>query len=103
MFTVMVSVRVKPECIEAFKAASVDNATHSNKEPGIVRFDVCQQQDDPARFLLIESYRSEEAPAQHKETAHYLRWRDTVGPMMAEPRQSTKFDCLYPSDAPSPA
>ncbi len=91
MFTVMVHIKVKPECIEAFKAASLDNAHHSRQEPGIARFDCFQQTDDPARFVLVEAYRSAEDPARHKETAHYQRWRDAVASMMAEPRSSVKY------------
>ena len=91
MLVVHVDVRVKPECVEAFKQASLENAKQSVKEPGIARFDVIQRVDDPARFVLVEAYRSDDAPAKHKETAHYLKWRDTVAPMMAEPRVSVKF------------
>jgi len=96
---VHVHVRVKPESVEAFKRASLDNARESVREPGIARFDVVQQQDDPTRFVLVEVYRNADAPAQHKETAHYARWRDTVAPMMAEPRRSVKFNNVFPVDA----
>jgi len=96
MLIVHVHVRVKSECVEAFKAATVENARNSLKEPGIARFDVCQQQDDPARFVLVEVYRDAEAPGKHKETAHYATWRDTVAPMMAEPRSSVKFSNVFP-------
>ena len=99
MLVVHVHVHVKPDCIEAFKAASLANARESVKEPGIARFDVVQQQDDPTRFVLIEAYRTEEAPAAHKETAHYAAWRDAVASLMAEPRFSVKFDNLFPDDA----
>ena len=99
MLVVHVHVRVKPECVEAFKQASLENARDSVREPGIARFDVVQQQDDPTRFVLVEVYRNADAPAQHKETAHYARWRDTVGPMMAEARRSVKFDNVFPDDA----
>lgn len=91
MRIVHVHVRVTPADIEAFKQASIENASQSVKEPGIARFDVLQQADDPARFLLVEVYRTPDAPARHKETAHYQKWRDTVAPMMAEPRASVKF------------
>ena len=93
-----VHVRVKPESIQAFLAASVENARNSVQEPGIARFDVLQQSDDPARFLLTEVYRTPEAPAQHKRTAHYLTWRDTVASMMAEPRTSVQFQNVFPDD-----
>jgi (4S)-4-hydroxy-5-phosphonooxypentane-2,3-dione isomerase len=99
MQVVLVHVRVKPEFIEAFWAASVDNASHSIQEPGIARFDVIQQIDDPARFILIEAYRTAEAPAQHKGTAHYQRWRDSVAEMMAEPRTSVKYAAVFPDDS----
>ncbi len=99
MFIVHVHVRVKPEFKEGFRAATVENAGSSVKEAGIARFDVIQQADDPARFVLVEVYRSTEAAAHHKETAHYLKWRDTVAPMMAEPRASVKYTNLYPADA----
>lgn len=98
MLIVHVHVRVKPEFIEAFKSASLANAQASVKEPGIARFDVLQQQDDPARFVLVEAYRSAEATAAHKATRHYEIWRDAVAPMMAEPRHSVKFTHLFPDD-----
>lgn len=98
LFIVHVSARVKPEAIDAFRAATVENARHSVEEPGVARFDVLQQPDDPARFLLVEVYRSPEAAVAHKATAHYLRWRDTVADMMLEPRSSVKFANVFPSD-----
>lgn len=99
MLVVHVYVHVKPECVETFKQASIENARNSVQEPGIARFDVVQQQDDPTRFVLVEAYRTAQAPAAHKETAHYAKWRDTVAPMMAEPRTSTKFSNVFPDDA----
>jgi quinol monooxygenase YgiN len=98
MLIVHVHVRVKAEFVEAFKEASLENARHSVQEPGIARFDVLQQADDPARFLLVEVYRSQQASARHKETAHYATWRDTVAPMMAEPRASVKYSNIFPAD-----
>lgn len=98
MFIVHVFVHVKPEFIDAFKEASIDNAGNSIEEPGIARFDVIQQIDDPSRFVLVEVYRSEQAPAGHKETAHYKRWRDVVENMMAEPRYSIKYSNIFPDD-----
>jgi quinol monooxygenase YgiN len=89
---------VKPAAVEAFKQATLANAHESIKEPGIARFDVLQQQDDPTRFIFIEAYRTAEAPAAHKETKHYQTWRDTVAPMMAEPRSSMKFSNVFPED-----
>jgi quinol monooxygenase YgiN len=99
MLIVHVQVDVRPEFIEAFIAATKENAQHSVREPGIARFDVIQQADDPARFLLVEVYRHAQAPAQHKETAHYVKWRDTVAPMMATPRTSVKYANVFPEDA----
>ena len=99
MLIVHVHVQVKPECVEAFKAASLDNARHGVQEPGIARFDVVQQADDATRFVLVEVYRTDAAPATHKETAHYAKWRDTVADMMAVPRQSMKFRNVFPDDA----
>jgi quinol monooxygenase YgiN len=99
MLIVHVQVRVKPENVEAFREATIANARASLLEPGIARFDVVQQLDDPTRFLLVEVYRDDQAPARHKETAHYAAWRDAVAPMMAEPRQSVKFANVHPLDA----
>ncbi len=99
MLVVHVHVHVKPDRIEAFKEASIENARNSVQEPGVARFDVIQQLDDPARFVLVEVYRTEDDPARHKETAHYEKWRDTVADMMAEPRQSTKYTNCFPDDA----
>jgi (4S)-4-hydroxy-5-phosphonooxypentane-2,3-dione isomerase len=96
MLIVHVHVRVKPESIEAFRHATIENAKHSLEESGIARFDVVQQQDDPARFVLVEVYRGEAAAAAHKETSHYKKWRDAVAPMMAEPRSSVKFTNVFP-------
>jgi (4S)-4-hydroxy-5-phosphonooxypentane-2,3-dione isomerase len=99
MLIVHVHMKVKPDFIEDFRNATVANARASREEPGIARFDVLQQSDDPRRFVLVEAYRTADAPAAHKETAHYKTWRDTVADMMAEPRQSVKFTNLDPPDA----
>ena len=96
MLVVHVHVQVKPECVEAFKSATLVNARESWKEPGVARFDALQQQEDPTRFVLVEIYRDDAAAAAHKETKHYPVWRDTVAPMMAEPRRSVKFNNLFP-------
>jgi autoinducer 2-degrading protein len=98
MLVVLVHVRVKPEAVEAFKTATLENARHSLQEPGIARFDVLQQSDDPTRFVLVEAYRTPDAPAAHKATAHYARWRDTVAPLMAEPRTGVKYENVFPED-----
>ena len=99
MLIVHVHVHVKAESVDAFIAASRDNARHSVREAGVVRFDLLQQADDARRFLLIEIYRTPDDPARHKETAHYKLWRDTVEPMMAEPRRSVKWRALAPGEA----
>ena|SRR5436190_5999679 len=98
MLVVHVQVHVKPESVEAFKRATLANAQESVKEPGIARFDVVQQQDNPARFVLVEVYRTPEATLAHKETKHYQTWRDAVALMMAEPRTSVKFANVFPDD-----
>ena len=99
MLVVLVNARVKPEHIDAFRAATIENARQSVREAGIARFDVLQQPDERGRFVLVEVYRTADAPARHKETAHYKMWRDTVAPMMAEPRSSVRFENAFPSDA----
>jgi (4S)-4-hydroxy-5-phosphonooxypentane-2,3-dione isomerase len=99
MLVVHVHVHVKSESVEAFKRATLENARASLREPGIARFDVMQRSDDPNYFVLVECYRTDDAPARHKETAHYVKWRDTVASMMAEPRTSTKYANLFPDDA----
>jgi quinol monooxygenase YgiN len=99
LLVVHVHVHVLPECVDAFRQASLANARASVLEPGIARFDVVQSQADPTRFVLVEVYRTAEAPAAHKETAHYAAWRDAVAPMMAEPRSSTKYSACFPDEA----
>jgi len=99
MFIVHVHVHVKFDSIEAFKKASLENARNSVQESGIARFDVIQQRDNLTKFILVECYRTSDDPAEHKKTAHYAKWRDTVADMMAEPRSSVKYDNLFPDDA----
>ncbi|MEE4379746.1 MAG: putative quinol monooxygenase [Candidatus Competibacteraceae bacterium] len=99
MLIVHVFVHVKADQVEAFKAASLENARNSILEPGIARFDVVQQNDDPTRFVLVEVYRTPQDPDRHKETAHYQKWRDTVADMMAEPRSSIKFNNVFPDES----
>jgi quinol monooxygenase YgiN len=96
MLIVHVHVRVKPESVAEFRQATIENARSSVQEAGIARFDVVEQQDDATRFVLIEVYRTPEAATAHKETAHYARWRDVVEPMMAEARQSTRYNAVFP-------
>jgi autoinducer 2-degrading protein len=98
MFIVHVHVHVKPDSIEVFKKASLENARNSVQEPGIARFDIIQQKDNPTHFVLVEVYRTPDDPAEHKKTAHYAKWRDTVADMMTEPRSSVKFDNIFPDD-----
>ena len=98
MHIVHVHVHVKPDRIEAFKAASIENARNSIREEGIARFDLIQQADDPARFVLVEVYRTPEAAVRHKDTAHYRTWRDAVADMMAEPRAGIKYQKIFPDD-----
>jgi quinol monooxygenase YgiN len=96
MLIVHVHVHVNPESVKEFARATRENAHASIQEPGIARFDVVQQQDDPTRFVLIEAYRTPEAAAAHKETTHYAKWRDAVASMMAESRQSVKYSAVFP-------
>jgi autoinducer 2-degrading protein len=98
MLIVHVQVHVNAEAVKDFIEATIENARNSIREPGIARFDVVQQTDDPTRFVLVEVYRDEAAIKAHKETAHYAKWRDTVAPMMKEPRTSAKFSNLFPED-----
>ncbi len=98
MLIVHVFVHVKEDHVEAFKAATTENAQNSVQEPGIARFDVIQELEDPARFVLVEVYRTADDPARHKETAHYQKWRDTVAEMMVEPRSAVKYGNVYPGE-----
>lgn len=99
MLVVHVDVHVNSEQIDAFITATLENARNSVQEPGIARFDVIQDQSDPAHFVLVEVYRTVEDTVRHKETAHYATWRDTVAPMMVVPRTSVKYTNLFPADA----
>jgi quinol monooxygenase YgiN len=98
MHVIHVHVHVRPEAVEAFLAATLVNASNSLREPGIARFDILRQQEDPARFVLVEAYRTTDAIAAHKETAHYAAWRDAVAPLMAAPRSSVRFANVFPAD-----
>lgn len=98
MLIVQVFIQVKPQSIEAFAAASMENAAHSIMEPGCARFDVIQQQDDPARFVLYEAYRTQADNELHKQSAHYLKWREAVADMQAEERYSIKYTGCFPPD-----
>jgi autoinducer 2-degrading protein len=98
MLIIHVMIQVRPERLEAFKAATLDNAHGSIREPGIARFDVIQQVDDPTRFVLVEVYRNLEAVGRHKETAHYAAWRDAVTDMLVEPRTRVEYANIFPDD-----
>jgi autoinducer 2-degrading protein len=98
MLVAVIDVKVLPDRIEAFREATLANARQSVQEAGVARFDVLQDDQDPARFVLVEAYRDPGGPAAHRETAHYLRWRDAVADMMAEPRQRRTFKNVFPDD-----
>jgi (4S)-4-hydroxy-5-phosphonooxypentane-2,3-dione isomerase len=98
MLILIVNIHVKPEYVEAFREASMENARNSIQEPGIARFDVLQQSDDASRFVLYEAYRDGDAPAKHRETAHYKTWLEKVSDMFAEPRTRNTFNNAFPSD-----
>ena len=98
MLIIHIHIHVNPESVEDFIEATIENAENSIQEPGIARFDVVQQTDDPTRFVLVEVYRDEAATEAHRETMHYAKWRDTVASMMSEPRTREKFSNLFPKD-----
>lgn len=97
MFVYVVEVLVKEEFIEDFKKATIENHSNTIKEQGNYRFDVLQSKEEPGRFTLYEVYQSEEAVAAHKETAHYLKWRDTVEDWMAASRKGIKHSVIAPT------
>jgi (4S)-4-hydroxy-5-phosphonooxypentane-2,3-dione isomerase len=99
MFVVLVYVHVKSDAIELFKEATLENARNSVQEAGVARFDFFQQADDPTRFVLVEVYRDVGAPARHKQTAHYAKWRSVAEELMAEPRTGVRYDILFPDEA----
>jgi autoinducer 2-degrading protein len=99
MHIVLVHVQVKPESVEAFKAATINNASNSIQEAGVVRFDFLQQAEDPTRFTLVEVYRGPDDHLKHRDTRHYQVWRDSVGDMMAEPRTVIRYVNILPDDA----
>jgi quinol monooxygenase YgiN len=98
MYIVHVHIHVKTERVDAFRQASIENAQNSILEPGIIRFDVLQQMDDPTRFILVEIYRQPEDQVKHRETAHYMKWRDSVADWLAEPRVGIKFQPVFPEE-----
>lgn len=98
MYILHVFIRVKQELLQPFIEATLENARNSVQEPGVVRFDVLQQKDDPCRFQLTEVYRTAEDPAKHKETAHYKKWAETAQEMLAEPRTRIVYQNIFPND-----
>jgi quinol monooxygenase YgiN len=100
-YVVSVTVWVKPAQVSQFIEATFDNARNTRREPGNVRFDVLQSEDDPARFLLYEAYRAKEDFTKHQQTPHYLAWKNAVGDMMAQPRQGIKHKVLFFGDVPA--
>ncbi len=98
MYIVHVFVDVEPGCIDAFKEASLANATASVQEPGIARFDVLQDPDAPEKFVLVEVYRTKDDPASHKETEHYQKWKASVADMMAAPRTKKIYTNIFPDE-----
>ena len=98
MYVVVVTIHVKPEHAAAFALATLDNAQNSRQEPGNVRFDVLQAEDDPQRFALYEAYHTKEDFAKHQQTAHYSRWKDAVADMMDQPRQGIKHHSIFFGD-----
>lgn len=102
MYIVHVFIQVKPDALDAFQAATLDNVVNSLAEPGVARFDFLQSSEDPTHFVLVEAYHTPADADAHKQTAHYARWRDAVAEMMAAPRTSQKFVNLHPTDAQWP-
>ncbi len=101
MYVVSVTVFVKPEFVEPFIEASLDNARNTRLEPGNIRWDFCQAEDDPTRFLLYEAYRDKDDFTFHQQTPHYLRWREKVAEWMAQPRVGVKHRTIFFGDAES--
>jgi (4S)-4-hydroxy-5-phosphonooxypentane-2,3-dione isomerase len=99
LLIVHVDIAVVPDHLDAFLAATQQNAVASRDEPGIVRFDVLSDRADPTHVVLVEVYRDEAATAAHKDTSHYQRWRETVAPMMARPREATRYVNTSPDDS----
>lgn len=99
MYVVSVTVHVKPEFVEKFIEAALDNARNTRREPGNLRFDVSQAEDDPNRFLLYEVYQTKEDFAAHQQTEHYLRWKNGVADWMAQPRQGVRHRAIFHGDA----
>jgi autoinducer 2-degrading protein len=99
MFIVHVFVQVKPECVDAFREATVENARNSIQEEGVVRFDFIQERDDPTQFVLVEVYRTEADTVSHKRTAHYAKWQVAVENLLAQPRSRIFYQNIFPEDS----
>ena len=99
MLVVVVHARAHPDRADEFERETLANARESVREPGVARFDVLRDPADATHFVLVEVYRTDDAPAAHKQTAHYQRWRDAVEPMMAEARRSEKYASVFPEDS----
>ena len=98
MIIVHIFIKVKPDALELFKAETLKNAKNSIKEPGILRFDFMQQEDDPLSFLLVEVYKDDSAIIKHKETSHYAEWCQSAEHMIAEPRKRIRYVNIFPED-----
>jgi autoinducer 2-degrading protein len=98
MIVRLIDVYVRDEHVDAFSEATLRNRDGSIREPGVLRFDVLQVEGEPTHFVLFEVYRDEPATQEHKQTAHYKTWRETVEPMMAKPRGSTACAVVAPRD-----
>jgi quinol monooxygenase YgiN len=96
MQVLVVNIKVKADKVEEFRAATLENAALSVKEPGIARFELLQDAAEPTHFILIEGYRDADAPARHRDTAHYAKWKELAEPMMAEPRTRSLCELLTP-------
>ena len=98
MYVAAVTVFVKPDHVQAFVEATLDNARNTRREPGNIRFDVLRAEDDPNRFLLYEVYKAKDDFTRHQHTDHYLRWKTTVADWMAQPRQGLKHNSIFFGD-----
>ncbi len=99
MYIVHLFIHVKPDKVGEFEAATLENAQNTLKEPGVARFDLIRQLDDPTRYVLLEVYHSPEDHPRHKETDHYKRWQQIAEPLMAEPRTRIIYQNVFPGDS----
>jgi len=100
MYVICVTIFVKPDSVRHFIEATLDNASNSRHEPGNVRFDILQAEDDPTRFMLDEAYLTKEDFVRHQQTEHYARWKAVAPGLMAKPRDSVKHHALFFGDGP---